>query len=100
MKNSIKPNIKPNTSLVRPRVTEKAALQGAKQNVYVFEVKADATKSAITHSIKEVYGVTADKIRMLAIPRKKIMRRGIRGSTGGGKKAYVYLKKGDKIESV
>jgi ribosomal protein L23 len=91
--------IKPDTVLIRPRITEKAALSAAKANVYAFDVKTTATKRAIAASIKEVYGVKPEMVHMLAIPKKRVWRRGKWGVTGGGKKAYVFLKKGDKIEA-
>lgn len=93
-------HIKPDTVLIRPLITEKAAVLVALRNAYVFEVKKDATKKSVTSSIKEVYKVTPMKVRMLAIPKKRVFRRGQRGVVGGGKKAYVYLKKGDKIEVI
>jgi ribosomal protein L23 len=37
---------------------------------------------------------------MVNIPKKNVFVRGKWGTKGGGKKAYVYLKKGDKIESI
>jgi large subunit ribosomal protein L23 len=93
-------NIKPNSVLLRPRVTEKAALQGEKMNVHAFEVTKDATKKSIVASIKDLYKVTPLSVRMVNIPKKNVFVRGKWGTKGGGKKAYVYLKKGDKIESI
>jgi len=91
-------NIKPHNVLLKPRVTEKAALAADKANVYVFEVSKLSTKKSISASVHEVYGVTPVKVRVAAIPSKKVIVRGKRGVKKGGKKAYVYLKKGDKIE--
>jgi ribosomal protein L23 len=93
-------HIKRDTVLVRPRVTEKAALSADKSGVYVFEVTTDATKKAIIASVRDAYKVTPIKVRMVAIPKKKTFVRGKKGSKGGGKKAYVYLEKGDKIEII
>jgi large subunit ribosomal protein L23 len=95
-----KTQIKPNNVLIRPRVTEKAALQGEKLNVYAFEVTRDATKKSIIASVKEIYKVTPTDVHMVTIPKKNVFVRGKRGVKGGGKKAYVYLKKGDKIETI
>ena len=86
--------------LLRPRVTEKAALQANSKGVYVFEVTKNATKKSIIASIKDLYKVTPIRVHLLAIPTKAVFRRGKSGMTGGGKKAYVYLKKGDKIEVI
>jgi large subunit ribosomal protein L23 len=95
-----KVTIKPNTVLLRPRVTEKAALSADKRNVYVFEVTDNATEKSVKASIKEAYNLVPLRVRLLAIPTKKIFRRGHYGTKGGGKKAYVYMKKGDKIDVI
>lgn len=86
--------------LTRPRITEKATM-GASQNVYVFDVAKRANKNQIAEAVKDVYGITPVQVRVLAIPTKtSVNRRGAQTTTGGGKKAYVYLKKGDTIELI
>jgi large subunit ribosomal protein L23 len=80
-----------------PRITEKAAL-GTERSMYVFNVAPDATKSQITKAITRMYKVTPRKVNTARIPKKTVRRRGILGEQGGGKKAYVYLKEGEKIE--
>lgn len=93
-------NLKPNNVLLKPRITEKAALGADKSNVYIFEVTSDATKKSISASIHDAYGVRPEKVRVAAIPPKRVFVRGKRGVKSGGKKAYVYLKHGDKIELI
>lgn len=93
-------NLKPNNVLLRPRITEKAALGADSSNVYVFEVTKDATKKSISASVRDAYGVKPEKVRVAAIPSKRVFIRGKRGVKSGGKKAYVYLKAGDKIELI
>ena len=93
-------NIKPKNILLRPRITEKAALGTDKLNVYVFEVMPRATKKSISASVRDVYGVTPEKVRVTTMPSKQVFVRGKKGVKSGGKKAYVYLKKGDKIEVI
>ena len=87
--------------LRRPRITEKATAR-AQHGVYVFEVATTATKKAIADSVFHFYKVTPRKIRTTPIPRKLISSRvkGRFGVKGAGKKAYVYLHKGDRIEIV
>ena len=87
--------------LRRPRITEKATLQ-AEKRVYVFEVASAATKKSIAEAVKRFYKVTPVKVNVTKIPAKKFFLRARRqkGVKTGGKKAYVYLKKGDKIEVV
>ncbi|MEK7227615.1 MAG: 50S ribosomal protein L23 [Patescibacteria group bacterium] len=93
-------NLKPDNVLLSPRITEKAALGADKAGVYVFEVRKNATKRSIANSVRESYKVTPVKVRVANIPHKKVFVRGKRGVKRGGKKAYVYLKKGDKIELI
>lgn len=97
-------NIKTKNVLLKPHITEKAALGADKSGVYVFRVASNATKKSISSSVRESYGVVPRKIRILAVTTKRVLVRGSaapsgkKGVKGGGKKAYVYLKKGDKIE--
>ena len=85
--------------LISPRVTEKAAYLG-EGGVYAFNVAKSASKKQVADAVKEIYKVTPRKVTLVAIPRKSVMTRGTnrKGMTAGGKKAYVHLKKGDKIE--
>ncbi|MEX0932400.1 MAG: 50S ribosomal protein L23 [Parcubacteria group bacterium] len=95
-----KTNIKPDTVLLSPHITEKAAVSAEKDNVYVFEVSPRATRASVAASVRDAYKVTPIKVHLLAITKKKVFFRGSRGVKGGGKKAYVYLKKGDKIDII
>ena len=92
--------IKPNTVLKKPRITEKAAVVSSRNNVYVFEVEKNATKASVAASVRDVYKVTPLRVRVTPIPKKTVYIRGKWGTKAGGKKAYVYLKKGDKIEVI
>ncbi len=88
--------------ILRPRITEKGAI-AAESGVYVFDVAKDASKDMIKEAIHNIYKVSPKKIRVTKIPNKSVRVRGERGKRGvksGGKKAYVYLKKGDRIEFV
>jgi large subunit ribosomal protein L23 len=90
-------NIQKKNALLNPRMTEKAALGADKSGVYVFEVLPRATKKDIAASVTSVYKVVPIKVRTAKMPAKKVFIRGKWGVKKGGKKAYVYLKKGDKI---
>jgi large subunit ribosomal protein L23 len=83
--------------LRRPRITEKSS-SASEKNVYVFEVSVDSTKRTIAAAIQAFYKVTPIKIAVARIPQKQVMIRGRKGVRGGGKKAYVYLAKGQTIE--
>ncbi|MEK7106281.1 MAG: 50S ribosomal protein L23 [Patescibacteria group bacterium] len=89
-----------NTNIIKnPRVTEKASFS-YEQNVYTFNVSASANKTEIKKAIFTLYKVKPTKVNVLPIPRKQIFSKGKKGVTGGGRKALVYLKKGDKIELI
>ncbi len=88
----------PSTILIRPRITEKAALLSESSNVYTFEVTKSATKTTIKRAIKEIYKMDPTRINIVKLPSKKVIVKGKKGSTRDIRKAYVYLKKGDKIE--
>jgi ribosomal protein L23 len=49
-------------------------------------------------AIKAYYKVVPIKINVVRNPTKKVFIRGKKGIKAGVKKAYVYLKKGDKLE--
>lgn len=82
-----------------PRITEKASF-GAEQNVYTFDVEKGANKTEIKKTVFALYKVKPVKVNVLPVPRKRIMSRGKAGVKGGGRKALVYLKTGDKINEI
>ena len=84
--------------LAHPRITEKAT-RGIEHSVYVFDVAPRATKKQIKEAVAAAYNVTPVKVHVTKIAKKNMrnLRTGIKGVKGGGKKAYVYLKKGDTI---
>lgn len=89
------------TVIIRPHITEKAALLG-ERNVYAFEVRKGATKYEIRDAVKALYKVTPERIRIVnKTPRHFMSRsRGRDVMEAGLRKAYVYLKEGDRIELV
>lgn len=84
--------------LIKPRITEKAALMAETRNAYVFEIERNTTKDAVSKAIKQIYKVTPRKVNIVRLPAKKIFSRGKTGAAKAVIKAYVYLDKGDKIE--
>jgi large subunit ribosomal protein L23 len=86
--------------IVQPHITEKAGVLAESANTYTFEVSPMATKATIAKEIEALYKVVPVKINIVRTPAKKIIARGKRGVKSGMKKAYVFLKKGDKIEFV
>lgn len=89
------------TVLRSPRITEKATF-AAERNVYVFEVAPWANKKEVAQAITYTYKVEPIKVNVVQVKPKQLRssfrRRG--GTKSGGKKAYIYLKEGDRIEFV
>ncbi|MCA9364198.1 50S ribosomal protein L23 [Candidatus Kaiserbacteria bacterium] len=85
--------------IVRPRITEKAAL-GIDRNVYTFEIHKDAGKHDVRDAVRALYNVTPVKVNIVKkTPRHYLSRaRGRKMMEKGLKKAYVYLKEGDRID--
>ena len=87
------------TIIKNPRITEKASFS-SERNIYTFDVMPSANKTEIKKAIFALYKVKPVKVNVLSVRRKNVMLRGRTGTKGGGRKALVYLKKGDKIEFI
>ncbi len=85
------------STLLRPRITEKAGIMNESNNVYTFEVAKNSTKHTIANEIKALYKVTPTKVSIINLPARNVLVRGKKGTQPAVKKALVYLKKGDKI---
>lgn len=87
------------SAVIKPRVTEKAGLL-SQNGVYTFDVRVDANSRQIADAIKAAYKVTPVRVSVAPVKSKTMFARGKSGRTVSGKKAYVYLKKGDTIEFI
>lgn len=86
-----------NSVLIRPHITEKATVS-SEASVYVFEIDPKSTKALVSSAFSEKYKVTPIKVSTVTIPAKNVFVRGKSGKKSGYKKAYIYIKKGEKIE--
>lgn len=88
------------TNIIKnPRITEKASF-AQEQNVYTFDVGAGVNKTEIRKAIFSLYKVKPIRVNVLSVPKKNVVSKGKAGVKGGGRKALVYLKAGDKIEFI
>lgn len=88
-------NVKPSFSY---KMTEKTVRLGNdKSNVVVLNVLDGKNKIDIKKELEAKYKVTILGIRIINSPKKPVFNRGYHGTKGGGKKAYITLKKGDSI---
>lgn len=81
-----------------PRITEKATFVSEKNNVYTFDVEVGSNEKEIKSAIKALYNVSPTKVNVVNRRGKFVFQRGKAGRRPATKKAYVFLKKGDKIE--
>lgn len=91
----------PSHILLSPRITEKGAYLSS-LGVYVFNVSPRAGKREIAQAVKAIYKVTPQKVTVARVPGKSRTTRGTNrtGKSASGKKAYVYLAKGETIEFI
>lgn len=85
--------------IIKPRLTEKAVRQND-QNVFTFIVRSDATKFSVADAVQSLFKVTPVKVNIVNKSPRQFMSKG-KGRKlyeKGMKKAYVYLKKGDRID--
>jgi large subunit ribosomal protein L23 len=81
----------------RPLITEKSA--GLKDTLgsVCFEVHRDATKPEIKNAVEKLFGVKVADVRVVNV-HGKVKRQGrFVGRRPDWKKAYVVLKKGEKM---
>ena len=89
-------------TITRPVVTEKVA-DFSERGVYAFFVHRSATKHSVADAVEALYGVRPVRVRIARSPakRKRLRVRGRErehGMTAERKKAYVFLKQGDRIQ--
>ncbi len=85
------------TFTLKPRVTEKSAML-SERGVYTFDVPQGASKGAIAKAVTAIWKVHPVKVAIVNTAGKSKMAKGRKGRRADTKKAYVYLKKGEKIE--
>ena len=85
----------------KPILTEKAHEQ-MKQGLYTFLVDKKAAKSEIKKAISQQFSVSVEKVNISRIaPKSKRVAKGRKTvKVGGGKKATVWVKKGQSITSL
>src|SRR5512145_2484469 len=81
----------------RPLVTEKSTSARETQNAVCFEVHPSATKAEIKKAVESLFSVKVSGVRV-ANMHGKVKRQGrYAGRRPDWKKAYVVLKKGEKM---
>jgi large subunit ribosomal protein L23 len=84
-------------TIVRPVVTEKSSAAYQLRKEYAFEVHPAANKHQIREALRQLFGVTAVRVRTMQVRRDTVVRGRTRGLTGRWKKAIVILKEGETL---
>jgi large subunit ribosomal protein L23 len=83
--------------LRRPLITEKSSLLKETQRTVCFEVHRDATKAEIKKAVETLLGSKVEGVRVARV-HGKVKRQGrYAGRRPDWKKAYVVLKKDEKM---
>ena len=83
--------------LRRPLITEKSTALKETQRTLGFEVHRDATKPEIKKAVETLFGVKVEEVRVANV-HGKVKRQGkFVGKRPDWKKAYVVLKKDEKM---
>lgn len=83
--------------VVRPVVTEKSSAAYQLKKEYAFEVHPLANKAQIREALKQLFGVTATRVRTMQMRRNQVIRGRTKGLTARWKKAIVTLKDGETL---
>lgn len=83
----------------KPIITEKS-LRDAKMGIFTFETVPSATKNDLKNNIEKMYNVHVVKVKTLIKKGKTKMvgKKRTKVKKQNVKKAYFYLKKGEKID--
>ncbi len=84
--------------IVRPLITERAAIMKETQNKVVFEVAVDANKNDIKRAVEEIFEVTVLAVRTMNVKGKMKTMGRFAGNRANWKKAIVTLSEGDTLD--
>ncbi|HJQ07921.1 MAG TPA: 50S ribosomal protein L23 [Candidatus Saccharimonadales bacterium] len=91
-----------NTTILRPRLSEKTYALSLTRNVYVFDVSTDSNKQAVAEAVRAQFDVEVIDVNIANVKGKvkRTVRKGgrpVMGRRSDTKKAYVTLKEGQKL---
>jgi large subunit ribosomal protein L23 len=81
----------------RPIITEKGLTLKETGRTLCFEVSDRASKRQIQEAVEQIFKVKVDHVRTMTVPGKMRRRGRFTGYRSDWKKAYVTLRKGEKM---
>ena len=89
---------RPQDVIIRPLITERAAIAQEEENKVFFQVATDANKLEIKDAVESLFGVTVTSVRTMNV-KGKLKRMGLHsGRRPSWKKAIVTLGEGDSLD--
>lgn len=86
--------------LHKPHFSEKASILTEKYNTIVLKVSKNSTKSEIKAAVHQLFQVMVNDVRTLVIKGKMKHNKQRVGYRKNWKKAYITLKKGQKLDFI
>lgn len=81
----------------RPLVTEKGVAKKDEERTLCFEVAPEANKTQVKSAVEKLFKVKVEEVRTATFEGKLRRRGRFTGYRSDWKKAYVRLKKGEKV---
>ena len=81
----------------RPVITEKGLTLKENERTLCFEVDQNASKTEIQEAVEQLFKVKVQHVRTMVVPGKMRRRGKYSGYRSDWKKAYVTLRKGEKM---
>ena len=81
----------------RPIITEKGLTLKENDRTLCFEVDDNASKTQIQEAVEQLFKVKVARVRTMVVPGKMRRRGKYSGYRSDWKKAYVRLKRGEKM---
>jgi large subunit ribosomal protein L23 len=85
------------TVIRRPLITEKGLAVKETEGTLVFDVAPEATKTEVKQAVESLFKVKVSTVRTANVVGKERRRGKFTGFKPDWKKAYVRLKKGEKL---
>jgi large subunit ribosomal protein L23 len=90
--------VNPHDVLIRPLLTEKITAIREVKNGIAFAVHRQATRIDIRRAVEKVFGVKVASVNVMNVRGKKKRQGRFSGKRSDWRKAFITLKKGEKVE--
>ncbi|AXN02183.1 50S ribosomal protein L23 [Candidatus Purcelliella pentastirinorum] len=86
--------------IISQHISEKSSFMLEKNNIFIFKVLKNANKLEIKYALEKIFDIKVKSVYTLILKGKKKRHGKYIGKRNGYKKAYVTLKKGQKLDFI